>query len=390
MLYNSQNHFISDELKSFFQNELGLTSSDVKIPPLWSDEEYEGSHINWTSDRSKFCYINKHRLSHYDLNNYEDLYNYQKRFSGPAQATTTPKFRRIFAKCGVTLSAAAEAKLDAYFATKSNELTFEIIDTPSEIYTLERTFSGSLGGSCMQGKPASYFEMYDDEDCFQLLVAYSNGNVVGRSLLVNANNRTYMDRRYGNDDNIQLAMQEYGLSQGWYIKANNNMDDVSEWLHSSGESIDTYVELDVDIKQYGQLPYMDTFKYALICSKLLITESVDSSDVKCTLNSTIGGASYATSCDHCGDNYHEDDLNRVFQDGDQVYVCDYCRDNEFTYCDNCDEYHNSSNEVSNYRQVCDSCLEDNYQRCDECEEYSHEDNVRYFSNCDVHICEDCI
>ncbi len=203
MLRKIKNHFISAELYTFFYR-LGLDDSDFIIPESF-DPNLEGSHINWTMNVTKFCYINKHRLGHYDLNDYEDLYNYQKRFSGPAQATTTPKFRRIFAKCGVTLSATAEAKLDAYFATKSNELTFKITDTPSEIYTLERIFSGSLGGSCMQGKPASYFEMYDNEDCFQLLVAYSNGNVVGRSLLVKADDKTYMDRRYGNDDNIQLV-----------------------------------------------------------------------------------------------------------------------------------------------------------------------------------------
>ena len=238
MLKDQKLHFISTELYQFLM-KLFDSPSDIKIPLDFSAGEFEGSHLSWTKDRMSFCYIRKHRLNLYDLTNYDDVYNIEKRFEGSANATRIGKFRKAFANCGIILSQEAQTNLDAYFV---KNITYKIIDNPSEVYSLDKSdFSGTLGSSCMQGENEDYFEMYDSEECFKLLVVYSNTQIVGRSLLINTDGKVYMDRRYGNNDNIQHAMQEYGLSQGWFVKSNNNYDDIQSWLHQNHSNADKQV-----------------------------------------------------------------------------------------------------------------------------------------------------
>jgi hypothetical protein len=100
MFQDQKLHFISFEVQTFLHDELNINSFDIIIPNEFNPEMFDGSHINWTKERSKFCYIRKHKLNLFDLDDYEDLYNYEKRYVGSAEATTTHRFRRIFSKWG--------------------------------------------------------------------------------------------------------------------------------------------------------------------------------------------------------------------------------------------------------------------------------------------------
>ena len=199
-----------------------------------------------------------------------------------------------------------------------------------------------------------------------------------------------MDRRYANNDNIQHAMKDYGISQGWYVKSNNNYNVVHRWLHINDESLDREVNLDIDLEKYSEYPYMDTFKYGFLDNNILSTLSCQSSGTRITLESTSGGYSETSECASCGDNVHEDDIFNVYDSTHgEIDVCRDCRDAHYTCCEDCDDISDTCSNVSGDRYVCESCLED-YSRCDECEEHSHSDSVRYFSNCEVSICENCL
>ena len=79
------------------------------------------------------------------------------------------------------------------------------------------------------------------------------------------------------------------------------------------------------------------------------------------------------TCEDCGERYSEDDLYRVYDEyGHERLVCEDCRDNNYTYCYECEEYHPGNcvtyvDCIDDY--VCDDCLSRFYERCDECGEY---------------------
>lgn len=141
------------------------------------------------------------------------------------------------------------------------------------------------------------------------------------------------------------------------------------------------------------------------------------------------------SCARCGDYYDEDDMTYI----DGEYVCEYCRDNYYTYCDHCGEYHDSDytyevyvrSRWGNRREYseywCEDCVnrdaffcegsetyyadydydsiqtedgytleknwaEDNASYCEECERFWYLDShstVRYREDAEEYMCDDC-
>lgn len=97
------------------------------------------------------------------------------------------------------------------------------------------------------------------------------------------------------------------------------------------------------------------------------------------------------TCDHCGGRCSElfDVRN---EQGDWIQVCEDCRDEHYTYCDECEEYW--PEDMVSYidrENVCDSCREEYCSECDECGEW-HLDRRMYGAYRDgeeVRICSDC-
>jgi hypothetical protein len=83
---------------------------------------------------------------------------------------------------------------------------------------------------------------------------------------------------------------------------------------------------------------------------------------------------------------------RIYNEEDEYWVGDeiYCRDC-VSYCDVCDEYHRDEETYirSEDRYVCEYCLENHYTYCDCCHEYVHNSRVRYIEEEEIDICEDC-
>ena len=96
-------------------------------------------------------------------------------------------------------------------------------------------------------------------------------------------------------------------------------------------------------------------------------------------------------CDECGGHYRElyDIRNSR---GEWIQVCERCRDEYYTYCDECEEYcpNDCTTEVDG-RYYCDDCLDECCERCDECDEWHRSDSMydAYREGREVRVCSDC-
>lgn len=99
------------------------------------------------------------------------------------------------------------------------------------------------------------------------------------------------------------------------------------------------------------------------------------------------------TCDDCDE--YCDDTYTVYDDhGHERYVCEHCRDEYYTRCDVCDNYHpNDCTRYAEGQDVCDDCLDEYYEYCDCCEEYHHRDRMHDAHNSrgnDIRVCSDCL
>ena len=94
--------------------------------------------------------------------------------------------------------------------------------------------------------------------------------------------------------------------------------------------------------------------------------------------------SEAVYCADCG--------CRIDSEYDEYCVdgCIYCR-NCVSYCDHCEEYHRENDNYieSTEEYVCDYCRDNYYSYCDICHNYAPMDNVRYIEAEDICVCENC-
>lgn len=77
-------------------------------------------------------------------------------------------------------------------------------------------------------------------------------------------------------------------------------------------------------------------------------------------------------CDYCGE-YVRGDVDYI----DGRYVCEYCVENHFTYCDECHEWHENHEMeyIDGIGDICYSCLSDNYTRCEPCGEWMRNEDA---------------
>lgn len=98
----------------------------------------------------------------------------------------------------------------------------------------------------------------------------------------------------------------------------------------------------------------------------------------------------ASWCDYC-EEYHTSKTTFVYnRRGWGIYVCEYCRDEYFRYCDSCGEYVHEDNAnwiESEDVYVCNSCFDEEYFTCPECGESFHEDNG--YMHDGTYYCEKC-
>ena len=123
--------------------------------------------------------------------------------------------------------------------------------------------TGQLGQSCMQyDKCKEYFGIYEmnPEVCQLLILKDSTGQkIMGRALLWNTeDDEKYIDRVYTNKDSLLNLFDKWSEKNGYFKNFRNNQGNL---------------KVKVKPMDYGQYPYMDTFKYYNIEDGILTNNS---------------------------------------------------------------------------------------------------------------------
>tara|TARA_R110000772_G_scaffold69566_1_gene153565 strand:+ start:653 stop:1837 length:1185 start_codon:yes stop_codon:yes gene_type:complete len=246
------------------------------------------------------------------------------------------------------------------------ELFFE--KDVSGFYSQEiKTYSYNRNGSCMAGKPRSYFKLYDlineDEQQVQIVGLKSGGLVVARALLWRDNNTFYLDRIYIADflqnSSIEQLQTELFLKVKRTYKLDNlntfNKSHIIEHLKQTHKKrfdllveknktrdnkIKIYfcikyayptfeIEVDQDnFNNIGHYPFADTFKYVIDTgSSLNFNISSDDDETKYILDCTAGeitNKEKSLECMDCGGSYDEEEDGIYYSELEDNYLCDDC------------------------------------------------------------------
>jgi len=236
------------------------------------------------------------------------------------------------------------------------ELFFE--KDVSGFYSQElKTYSYNRNGSCMAGKPRSFFELYDlineDEQQVQIVGLKSGGLVVARALLWKNNDVFYLDRIYVADflqnASIEQLQTELFLKVKRAYKLSNlnayNKMHIKDYLKATHKNrfIEkeittdfcikyTYPTFEIEVNQDGfndinYYPYADTFKYICHNSSLYFNLSCDDDETKFILDCTDGDITNKENnqeCMCCGGSFNEDDDEIHYSELEDDYVCDDC------------------------------------------------------------------
>jgi len=234
----------------------------------------------------------------------------------------------------------------------------------------------NYNGSCMAGKPESYFELYDyindhhTNNVTVKIVGFKTQDlVIARGLLwcktykdalggITAKayflDRIYIHNKLQNSSFAKLQFELFQTIRKYY-KVNvlcafnktqiesyilHKYDDTSKFVFKSRYS---YPSFTVSVEGYedtvNNYPYMDTFKF-IDESEVL---SINDSDSVKILDQTDGHYTETDSCccDECGDAVHRDES--IYSDLDDQTLCDDCA----VYVDERDSYANRSNTYYN-------------------------------------------
>ena len=236
-----------------------------------------------------------------------------------------------------------------------------------------------INASCMQGKPAKYFEIYNDINTdahtLKMAILTQGSEIVARSLVWIDIPEADIDRRKKQNpkhfyiDRIYTKTQEHrsetqkqlytDLIKHFNIEIDNNyfLPDGSEPTNKiylppcfNCYDIKNKIEaeqnttkqiffsnsprFDVEVNEdaYNYYPYLDTYQYFNTYNQTLSNDQEHGSDIL-RLDSTSGDASNSMrDCEHCGYEHEEEDS--IYIETEQMSVCQDCA----TYCDEREEY----------------------------------------------------
>lgn len=250
----------------------------------------------------------------------------------------------------------------------------EVCDTPSEIYSLPH-HSGI--GSCMKDMYAERFELYDVLECCSIAYIVDGDDVLqARALLWNDvigfdKTTKIMDTMYAKDSDTVAVMKKWAVENGYWYKTSQS--------HACREFTngDEKATIPNDARVYFpdgweiyrgmfvECPYVDTFKTYDYGRNFLKVGGG-----RYDLSSTDGDGDIMTEnimCCECHEDLHEEE---PWQDGDDNYYCESCRNENFEKCDCCDNWF----KIENTRYVedtnetfCEDCYDERYFWCSYCE-----------------------
>jgi len=240
-------------------------------------------------------------------------------------------------------------------------------------------YKNKIGGkSCMTGDDAYKTEAYaNNPDKVKLLTAKFGGNSARALVWYTEQGEVCLDRIYKDSETLLKAMQDYAKGKSWLLRSHNNLP--SGDVDFNGKT-DLTVELDV-----GELmPYMDSFRYTDDCeSHSTITLNTENGTF--CFDSTGGYLPGGETCEFCGEVIEGEVYHNNYGDS----YCEYCFDDNYIYCDCCEEYQDKEGAVyCNCQYYCENCAGEYLERCEECGEYVLERECTEDRHGDYY-CEDC-
>ena len=203
--------------------------------------------------------------------------------------------------------------------------------------------NGTLGNSCMRHEECEdYLQIYEDNA--KLLICKKNNKIIGRAIVWELPEGTFMDRIYTCEDYLVNQFIDYARNQKWHYRCDNSLlsdGDYQEWYGPEDNyySIKQY-DLTIELPRvYEFVPYVDSFRYYNRINNSINTNPERGS---CCLSTTDGSYSEddlcTYTCECCGEStlYSEDEIpcGWVFSEWEDGYLCENCS----VYCDGINDY----------------------------------------------------
>lgn len=227
--------------------------------------------------------------------------------------------------------------------------------------------TGTLGHSCMRDDTCQdFFGIYTDnpEVCQMLIMTNDDDELIGRALVWQTNEGTFMDRIYGTDA-TQEAFKEYAQERGWMYRRWQSYDNLRNIMRNGEEE---YLNLRVDLRnaEHDYYPWLDTMMYLHLGEGFVANTSSWGYDE--TLQHTDGGP-FNTSmqeCYECGDRINDDE---TYSTDDGTPYCYSCYHIRFTHCFYCGRTVESDDSMAgpDGHDYCESCYTDRFTACVECQ-----------------------
>lgn len=225
-------------------------------------------------------------------------------------------------------------------------------------YYLEDNYfkvAGSLGNSCMRySKCQKYFDIYKDHA--KMLVCLKDDLVLGRAIIWEIGEKTYMDRVYTCMDYLEHQFIAFAEANNWYYRDTQDLlsdGEEQEWLGpEDGYKSAQFYHLDIKLnKEYKYMPYVDTFRYYYCCDEndiyISTCASAETDEPIClsTTDGTVESDYETYICGNCGARRRSSDYpdNWVWS---EYLDCDLCEDCA-VYCSAIDDYISADTETVN-------------------------------------------
>lgn len=281
----------------------------------------------------------------------------------------------------------------------------KVSNKPSEIYTMNHSDRGNIYESCMKGKYKKRFELYDVED-FNIAYITEGTTLIARAIiydnarLFSGENIKIMDRIYSDKSDTEYILKNWAEKNGYWYKVNQSAscdDFVNPENSNDCRSLKFYLQCSaLEDHGYEELPFLDT-----ICNydnRKKILHNDDNEYCVTYLRDTCGGDdenfiidSNNITCYSCGNTFNPDRENMTEINGD--YYCEDCRNENFSYCESCDDFVNIDNiyEVDG-EYLCESCYDHYTSECDICGNRHSDNNLNSYNFSDgtrKNVCGDC-
>lgn len=262
---------------------------------------------------------------------------------------------------------------------------------PFTIGKLEGLFVGEksdINASCMQGKPAKYFDIYKDineqESTLKMAILTQANEIVARALVwidiptADIDRRKkhnpkhfYIDRIYTKtqDHRSETQKQLYNDLIKYF-----NIDTNSNYFLADGEEPTNKIQLtpcynysnirneieaeqntnkeilfsnfcpfDIEVNEdeYDYYPFLDTFQTFNTYNQTLSSDQENGSEILRLENTCGDAATSLQECEECGHEMHED--NTIYLEDEGVSVCEDCA----VYCDDRETYISEGNAIYN-------------------------------------------